>query len=461
MSTALATLPASALRTRGSGSGTGLQTLEGTVSAFFALEGFDRRRGVAMYSLRVINRTSSALVCRTWVVSRTGDAILAHPILVEVAPLSVSATHLPVWSRDFASFDRAIAEIAGEGVHCVVEAPAPVVAPAHRTYAWLAAATFGVIVSALGAAGALRAATPRIAAFAVPPEAMAGTTVRAEYDVSGAGRLTYWVLAPDGRAVQTGTLAHSSGAIPIAIPVSGEPGAYTLQLVMDGPLGSVAATRVLNALAARNAGAAQIDSISVTPAVAKPGEPIDVAYSAAGDSGYVRLMSTDGTIWQQRPFSRDGQTQLLIPKLADQRELRVMLHVTKGRTAAQSMAGLVVASATAPAAANPSPQLAGDDDPGAAAAMSADANGTFAVVGQTFKSGGSIHVRILSPRNGMRIALTDTQSREVFGTDVGAEATAATLRAPVVRAPARYTVVATFTDGFGQESVVAPVTVAP
>ncbi|HEU5478701.1 MAG TPA: hypothetical protein VFU90_02660, partial [Candidatus Tumulicola sp.] len=77
------------------------------------------------------------------------------------------------------------------------------------------------------------------------------------------------------------------------------------------------------------------------------------------------------------------------------------------------------------------------------------------------KSGGAVHVKILSPRNGMRIALTDTQSHEVTGLDVGDDATTVTLKAPAVTLPTRYTVVASFTDGFGQESIVEPITVTP
>ena len=76
-------------------------------------------------------------------------------------------------------------------------------------------------------------------------------------------------------------------------------------------------------------------------------------------------------------------------------------------------------------------------------------------------SGAPIHVKILSPRNGMRISLNDTQSNEVTGVNVGADAETITLKAPTVSLATRYTVVASFTDGFGQESVVEPVTVVP
>jgi hypothetical protein len=460
VSSALATLASAEPRTAARfGTGTAVQTLEGSVSAFFALERFDRRRGVATYSLRVVNRTSAALICRTWVLSRTGDAMLAHPIFVEVAPLGTSSAHVPVWPRDFASFDRAIAEIAGDGVHCIVEAPSPMRAHSQRPYFTAAALSLAGILL-LGAGAALHAATPHITAFAVPPEALAGTTVRAEYDAGGAGRLSYLVTAPDGRTLQGGSLSSGSGAIPIAIPSSNEPGAYTLQMTMSGLLGTQSATRVLNAVPRGRAGA-QIASISVKPAVAKPGQVVNVAYSASGDGGYVRLVGDDGTVWQQRAFSREGEARFTVPTAPSLREMRVILHVEQGHTAAQSMAGIVVAGASPATAFATVPQLAGDDNPGAPAASTSDANETFEVVTPVVKSGGSIHVRILSPRNGMHVALTDAQSHELGGVDVGAEADSITLRAPVVTLPTRYTIVATFTDGFGQESVVAPVTVTP
>ncbi len=458
MSTALA-LPAPARS--GSlarfGSGMALQTLAGSVSAFFALESFDRRRGVAIYALRVVNRTTVALVCRTWIVSHEGDTMLAYPVSFEVEPLSTSATQIPIWPKDFPSFDRALAEVAGDGVHCIVEAAVPPRSRGRITYARLAAACIATGMLALGAAAALRSALPRIAAFAVPPQTLAGTTVSAEYDAAGAGNLSYSVTAPDGRQLQGGELADRSGTLRVAIPASNDPGAYTLQMVMHGPLGTAKETRVLNTLAAHGPGSAQIEDVTVTPAVARPGQTIDVAYAASADAGYVRLLGADGTIWAQRPFARDGEAQLVVPAVPSLHEMRVLVHVNRGRSVAQSMAGIAVA---APAArADAGTQIAGDDETGAGA--SADENGTFEVLTPTVKSGGTIRVRIISPRNGMRISLTDAQSREVAGLNVGAEADVVTLNAPAVTVPTRYTLVASFTDGFGQESVVQPVTITP
>ncbi len=323
----------------------------------------------------------------------------------------------------------------------------------------LAAAAAGLI-ALLGAMG-FRAAAPRISAFAVPPEALAGTTIRAEYDAGGAGKLGYSVLAPDGRQVAGGILSGRSGYIPIALPASNQPGAYTLQMTMTGMLGSAEETRVLNTIPGRGE-VASIGAISVLPIVARAGQSVKVAYAAGGDGGFVRLVGGDGTIWAQQPFSSGGETRLAVPPVTSSQEMRVLLRVTKGHSAAESVAGLVVLPALAPASAGvsaPASQIAGDDDPTSAA--SSDANGTFALAAATVKSGDTIRVRILSPRNGMRVALTDGQSHEITGVSVGADADVITLKAPAVTVPTRYTVVASFTDGFGQESVVAPVTVVP
>ncbi|HKU81131.1 MAG TPA: hypothetical protein VJP76_03090 [Candidatus Tumulicola sp.] len=452
-----------------SGSGTAVKTAAGAVAAAFVLESYDRHHRFAIYSLRVSNNLKTRLVCRIWIVSQDGAASLGYPHAIEVAPFSERTTDVPLWLDDSAPFARALAEIAGDGVECIVEASAP---PVERGFALppaiaaasnaRAAAFAGIGVTALAAAVyGVSLAVPHIAAFAVPPMAIAGTTVRAEYSASGAGRLAYNVLAPDGSTLAGGPLADRAGAIPIAIPASNDDGAYTLQLTLRGPLGTAKEVRVLNT-EPRGRDTAAVTDISVDPVIAKPGETVQVTYAASGTDGYVRLLGTDGTIWGERPFSHSGKASFTVPPLANSREMRVLLHVTKGRSAAESSAGLVLSVPVA----EPQPVA----KPAAVANASADAssdadaaadNGTFAVVDSHVPSGGTIHVKILSPRNGMRISLNDSQSHEISGVDVGADAESVTLHAPNVTLATRYTVVASFTDGFGQESIVEPVTVAP
>ena len=220
----------------------------------------------------------------------------------------------------------------------------------------------GLLVLAVAAFGF---SEPRILAFAAPVMTQPGTTVQLQYAAAGRGVLSYTVVAPNGSQLSGGALSQRSGSIGVAIPTSNEPRAYTMQLTMRGPLGSAKEIRVLNAVPPRNGGA-QIRDISVNPVVATPGQTVTVSYSASAGDGFVRLLDRDGTVWAQRPFSRGGLTTFVLPPVSENREMRVVLHVTKGRTFAESSAGLMIARATGPhsASADPASALAGSNDPG-------------------------------------------------------------------------------------------------
>ena len=414
-----------------------------------------------MYALRINNETNALLLCRIWAIAPDGTSTLAYPAVFDVEAHSLKTADVPIWFDGRALPQRFVAEVAGRDIHCTVEAASPNVHP-RRGIGAIAALI--CLASGLGLAGlaALGLAFPRILAFAVPPVTQPGATVQVAYTASGAGTLSYAVAAPNGKQIAAATLPQHSGLIRIAIPSSARAGVYTIQLSEHGPLGSAKELRVVNVEIPHNAGP-QIGNVSVDPVVAAPGQTVTVAYTASASDGYVRLLDRDGTVWAQKPFSHDGITTFAIPPVAGSREMRVLLHVTKGRGYAESSAGLVVASASpiAPSAGNDLPLVAGSDGGSALSTAGDAANGTFSVARTRVRSGETIDVRVLSPRNAMRIALNDPQSHEVSAVNVGSDADVVPLRAPAVRVPSRYTVVATFTDGFGEETVVAPVTIAP
>ncbi len=425
----------------------------------FSLGTYDRRRGFAMYALRVANDSSALLVCRIWAIAADGTPELAYPATFEVEAHSLKSMDVPIWP-DRRMPQRFVAEIAGRDVYCTVEAPAPQM-PRRGPLRAIAVACIAGGLAMLGAAS-FGLAVPRILALAVPPLTRPGSVLQMEYAASGAGTLAYSVTGPDGKSISGATLKRTSGAIALPIPVTGRTGAYTVLLAMHGPLGSVKELRVVNVETPRNAGP-QIGDVSVDPVVASPGQTVTVAYTASASDGYVRLLDRDGTVWAQKPFSRGGTTTFAIPPVAGNREMRVLLHVTKGRGYAESSAGLVVAgtSPITPSGNDDLPLVAGSDGTGALSAAGEPANGTFSLARMRVRSGDAIDVRILSPRNAMRIALIDPQSHEVSAVNVGSDAEVVPLRAPAVRVPSRYTVVATFTDGFGEETVVEPLTIAP
>jgi hypothetical protein len=443
-----------------------VQTLSGTVTALFVFETFDRRTGVALYGLRIVNQSASTLICRIWAVTRSASPVLAYPLHFEIKPFSTTAAQVPVRPGEFESFERAMAEVTGDDVRCLVQTVSLPQSPRRGVgSAAVACGAFALLAVAGVVAGAIALSTvqPRIAAFAVPPMALSGTTVQAEYSASGAGTLAYQITAPDGHRLQGGALAAHSGAIPVSLPASTDSGAYTLQMTMRGPFGNAKEVRVLNALPLKRGGAAQVASVQVAPIAAKPGQTVAVSYAANADDGYVRMTGSDGAIWAQKPFSRSGSTAFTVPPVSGTHEMRVVVHVTKGGSTAESSAGFIVSAAPAApvvAAAAPAAQVAGYDGATQTSSAEAGANGTFQVTTPVVRSGGSIHVQILSPRNDMRISLNDA-THEVSGRVVGSDATTVTLVAPAVKVPTRFTVMASFSDGFGQESIVAPVTVRP
>jgi hypothetical protein len=444
------------------GSSSAIRTAEASVAALFSLSSYDRRHGVAMYALRVANDSSALMLCRIWAIAPDGTPSLAYPAVFEIEPYSLKSVEVPIWPDKRMPAQHFLAEVAGGNLQCMVEARPPEIRGHSRPIGAIAATACLATGLGMAAVAALGLTFPRILAFAVPPVTQPGATVQVAYTASGAGTLSYAVDGPNGKQIAAKTLQRQSGLIPIAIPANAQAGAYTVQLNLHGALGNAKELRVLNVAVPRNAGP-RIGAISVSPVVAAPGQTVTATYTASASDGYVRLIDRDGTLWAQKPFSRDGITTFSLPPVSTNHEMRVLLHVHRGRAFAESSAGLVVAGAPAPRSASNDgmPLLAGSDGASAISTPDDRANGTFAVARTRVRSGDAIDVRILSPRNAMRIALADPQSREVASADAGADAETVTLRAPSVTVPSRYTVVATFTDGFGAETIVEPITIAP
>jgi hypothetical protein len=61
----------------------------------------------------------------------------------------------------------------------------------------------------------------------------------------------------------------------------------------------------------------------------------------------------------------------------------------------------------------------------------------------------------------MVVTLTDMQSKEISTKPIGVDQDTVDIGVPRVSVATRYAVVMNFQDGFGQESVVQPITVTP
>ena len=430
------------------------RTTAGDLVATFVLLRHDRRRDIATYAFRVFNFSSSEAVCVLYGLTSYGAPALAHPVPIRVPSNTKRETEISFPVRGFGSFERVLAEVRSETALFTVEAPSLPQPPISRV-SKISLALSILLALVCAAALALQRLPPRIAGFSLPPSALAGSTVDAEYATGGIGQLSYSVDDPNGKRLAEGPLTDRTGAIRFALPQSGDAVAYTMRLLLTGPFGSTSEARVVNAVPPPKpkivvSSGAQISNIEVDPIVAHPGDLIHIKYSASASDGYVRLLDSQGTIWSQFRSSRDGSTWMRVPLFDTDREMRVLLHVKRGTSVAQSSAGLIV--------------IASKDELNSDSAPSKDTgaeNGIFSIASTKVRSGGTIKIHVLTPRDGLRIALTDTASNEISGVEVGLDQDVIYLHAPSVQVAGRYVIVASFRDGFGEESVVAPVVVAP
>lgn len=428
-----------------------LRTPAGSIAALFTLLSYDRKARIAVYTLRLLNGSVNEVACVVFGLTHDGTPALVHPEPIHVAPNSKLDTEISVRVEGFGSFERVLAEVRSASGIFRIEAP-PYPKFQSKVPKIIAAATSGVALLVAGAFGFM-ASVPRVSGFSLPPKAMVGTTVEAEYSASGIGRVAYSVEDPDGKAIAGGPLQYRTGTVRFAIPASHDGAAYTMRLSMIGPLGRNAETRVVNAIPLpkpRLLSGANIASIEIDPIVAHPGDLVHVMYASNGDEGFLRMLDQHGTIWAQIPSSKSGNSWMRVPLFDRDREMRVSLNIKRGPSSAQSSAGMIVIASKGAIGED----LAAKKDTGAE-------NAIFKIAKTNVKSGGTVKIKVLTPRPGLRIALADTQSHEIDGMNVGFDQPWVYLRAPDVQLAQRYVIVASFTDGFGQESVVAPLIVAP
>ena len=429
------------------------RTAAGDIVATFVLVRYNKRRHIATYAFRVFNFSTSEVVCVVYGLTNYGTPALAFPRPIRLRPNAKRETEISFAVHGFGSFERVVAEVRSENALFTVEAPALPQPKSVIPFMLLGLSTTLALACAMLLG--FQRLPPRIVGFSLPPSALAGSTVDGEYATGGVGQLSYSVDDPNGKRLADGVLADGAGTVRFALPQTSDPAAYTVRLLITGPFGTISEARVVNAILPPKpkivvSSGAQISNIEVTPVVAHPGDLVHVKYAATASDGYVRLLDSQGTIWSQFPSSKDGNTWMRVPLFDRDRELRVLLHVRRGKSVAQSSAGLIVLAS----------KDAITDDPASSKDSGAE-NGIFSIASTRVRSGGALRVRVLTPRDGLRIALTDTASNEINGIEVGLDQDQVYLRAPNVQVAGRYVVVASFRDGFGQESVVAPIVVTP
>jgi hypothetical protein len=369
---------------------------------------------------------------------------------------------------------RVVAELHGEDAQLTLDADPPTRHPrglARR--ATLAASAFFLLV--LGGASVAGTKT-QVFALGAPETVRAGSPFSVAYALGHATAAEYSVETPDGMQVRRGKLEPGSGAFTLRLPTGPISSGYDVSIFAQGRFGSDTRTTHVVALgdqpkpSGRHVAAVRLDDVALEADSVKGGQPIAIDYRANSRTGSVRLIDEVGTVRAEALLRSDGRSILLAPFVEADQDFRVVIDVERGSGHAQAevpvrvLHGLpstvaqsdAIRSVVAPVTAGGAPATAGTVvAPAAAGAVPSD-NAPFAV-DPVQSVGATIVVQILRHEADLHIALMGSAGTEIEGEDVAPDQQSVILPAIAHPPTGRFAVVATFTKGFGQETIVRPI----
>lgn len=413
----------------------------------------------ARYELRVTNGTDGTLGATASAI-RVDERRPVAALAVEIEPQAAMRTGFSLDPE--LAYERVVAEIRGEGVHLIVEAPPPRGGRPRRP--WVPAAF------ALGAAAVLAGATlivvglerPRVvdAALVASP----GGELVARWATAGSGRRSYELRDARGDVVASGALPRPQGTLAL-----GHGDAATLRVAVSNPFGSdardAAYARATPPPPIRIVATPppRIAALSVDPP--RPGAPLTVRYAARGRGLSLAIVDKAGATWFRTTApGGSGVTQVPAPP-AGPREPYALVAAASGADGERTRVPIPAAVAVTP---SPPPSVAPSSERAAgpvavstrshAAVVDVGGGDDFSIRPEPVAPGKPFAVEIPFA-DGARVALVrDRDGAEVAGADLRAGERSVALAAPT--AGGSYTVRVTLQRGEGVETLVRPLRLA-
>jgi hypothetical protein len=435
-----------------------LATPEGAVACELEPTGIDASG--AHYELRITNGTPGVLAARASAV-RLDEARPVAAIAIEIEPHAAIRTG---FSLDASlAYERVTAEVHGEGIHLVVDAPPPRGGRPRR--GWVPP------VIALGAAGLLAGAVlilfgaerPRVvdAALLANPD---GRLV-ASWATSGSGTRTYELRNAAGAVVTQGPLPAPSGTLDLG---RGDGGSLRVAVanafgrdVRDAAFARATPPPPITIVRTPPPG---ITAITVDPP--QPDAPLTVHYAARARDLRLTIVDRNGkTYFETTTQSGNGVVRIPAPPPGPNAPYQLIARAEGGPSGEQTR--ITIASAIPP---SPSPgpsasaaalaqQQGGGPTPGSGVQI-IDAGGaeTFTISPDPVRAGQSFSVEIPFA-NAARVELVrDRDGLELAWVDLRAGDRRVMLTAPMRDGP--FTVRVTIQRGVGTETLVHPLHVA-
>lgn len=425
----------------------------GDVEGYLALAGCDRRAGTASYALRIVNQSEHLLRARMTCARLRGETILAYPLDIHIAPFSVSETVLPIRIADVGPYDRAIVQVAGGDVAFSLEAPAPPRSGKRSRWMLVTAAS---LVLTLGTAFAAAASTPRLALLAAPDRALRGMTVDVPYAFGGWASMQYQLQTRDGRQLSAGLLQSHAGTLHFTVPATAGPN-VVLSVDVRGPFGRQSRTEKIaisgapaqKPQAAQQVTAPHISEFSIATPIVRAGSDMEFTYTTDARDGDIWLIDDAGRLWARAPISPYGRTSLKVPQSAAGRQMRAVLHARNQKLDTVASVGVLVM----PGAIAPEVQS------GTAAPKAPPVGMTLST--QQAAPGDLVTVMLDGAHGDARITMTDDSGQSVDQGDIPSTQSAATLTAPSVTQTTTFYVMASVSQGIGEQTIVRKLVVSP
>jgi hypothetical protein len=428
----------------------------GDVEGYLALAGCDRRAGTASYALRIVNQSQHLLRARMTCARLRGEAILAYPLDIHIAPFSIAETLLPVRIADVGPYDRAIVQVTGGDVTFSLDAPAP--HGVGKRPRWMIAAAAALALT-LGTGFAAAASTPRIALLAAPARALGGTMLDVPYAFAGWASLQYTLQTRDGRQLSAGLVEKHQGTLHLKVPAAAG-STVMLSVNVLGPFGhkartqriAIAATPAVKAQPAIAAAAPRISEFAVATPVVRAGAFMKLTYSTNARDGEIWLIDDTGRLWARAPISIGGDTLLKVPQGAAGMQMRAVLHARSESQDAIASVGVLVM---------PGAVVAESPSNGTAPAAAASSPAQMTLSTQQAAPGDVITVMLEGNHGDARISMADDSGESVDQGDIPSGQNAVTLTAPDVTKTTTFYVMASISDGVADQTVVKKLVVSP
>ncbi len=464
----------------------------------------------ATYELAVANGTPMPLATFAYAALRPNGARVFWSSAM-VPPESTISIPIEIPIRTQHWPERVVAELHTGSAHLTIDAGPPPGRTGGPALAQVAALCLATLLVVLGTIGYF-CERPQIGALAAPDAVEGGKPFSVAYALTGASNAQYSIDSPSGKEVSNGILSAKDGSFTIALPADRTALGYDVHVIARNALGSDSrATHIVALPVDTQSGDVKLTA-SLRRSTVNSGDQVVVNYSTSATDGSIELVDQQGTVHAETLLNPGGSSILIAPTVDRGQDYRIVLRATRGNSTREKLLSLRIKPGTpAPAIAlggalvpaidgippptvpAPAPTvLPTGIEPNAANAQSApnppaaaNAPGTltvapndsnaqiinippqentpvsepFSLSSKTINSGATFAVKILHDERQMHVALMDMTGDEITGADVARGQRTVSLTAPHVPKPDKYLVVATFTDGFGQETVVRPLTI--